>query len=143
MERARGVTFLSLAFFSLGIFLVAVSVWGLRDLVSWGLLQLLDAFLLAAFLAVGLTCSVSATALFQLRNWGRRLIMALSLFGVLVGLAALLVSPDQLSSRSAFLTFVSYKLPHFNIIGGVVAIALGLTALWYLSKPRVKLLFWW
>ncbi|MBS7287738.1 MAG: hypothetical protein KIH01_03055 [Candidatus Freyarchaeota archaeon] len=143
MERSRGVTFLSLAFFALGTFLVVVSVWGLRDLVSWGLLRLLDSVLLAAFLAVGLTCSVAATALFQLRNWGRQLIMALSLVGAPVGFVALLVPPDLLSSSSTFLAFISYKLPHFNIIGGVAAIFLGLTALWYLSKPRVKFLFWW
>jgi len=143
VERTRGVTFLSLVFCALGVFLAAISIWSLRDLVSWGLLQFLDTAILAMFLVAGLTCSVAAIGLFQLRNWGRRFIMVFSLFMIIAGLAGIILSPDQFSSRSAFFTLLLYRLPHFNITGGVLAIILGLTAIWYLSKPRVKFLFWW
>ncbi|MEM1659393.1 MAG: hypothetical protein QXX87_05925 [Candidatus Jordarchaeales archaeon] len=143
MERTKGITFFSLAYCAFGALLVAVSIWGLENLISWGLLQPLDAALLAMFLAVGLTFGVSAVALFQLKNWGRLIIIVFSSFMVLAGLVGIFVSPDQLSSRSTFIALLSQKFPYFNVVSGVAVIFLGLAAVWYLSKPRVKLLFWW
>jgi len=143
VKRTRGITFLSLTFFALGFLLVTMSVWGLRNLVSWSLLQLFDAILLAAFLAAGLMCTAAAVGLLQLRNWGRQIIVMFSLLMIITGIAGIIISPDQLSSISSLFTILPHEFPHFNTVGGAMATLLGLIALWYLSKPRVKFLFWW
>lgn len=143
MERTKGITFFSLTFFAFGSLLVGVSAWGIENLNKWGLLQLLDAALLATLLVLGLSLSFSAVALFQLRNWGRLLIIVLSLFMVFAGSAGVFIPIDQFSSRSTFLALLSQKFPYFNVVSGMVVVLLGLAAVWYLSKPKVKLLFWW
>nr|MDO8061342.1 hypothetical protein [Candidatus Freyrarchaeum guaymaensis] len=142
MDRPIGVVGLSVIFLIIGLILLSGSVYSVRILSGMGLLQVVDAGLLVAAAGFGVVYLASAIGLFALRNWARRLLMALSLIGVAVGLAAVFI-PSQLFSASILLAALKEVSPYFNYWFGGVSVTVGLAGLWYLSKPRVKFIFGW
>ncbi len=142
MDRPIGVVGLSVIFLIIGLILLSGSVYSVRILSGMRLLQVVDAGLLVAAAGFGVVYLASAIGLFALRNWARRLLMALSLIGVAVGLVAVFI-PSQLFSASILLSTLKEVSPYFNYWFGGVSVTVGLAGLWYLSKPRVKFIFGW